>query len=77
MLTIKEFAARSGCKPHNVLHGIKEGRIRATRFGDQWAIPDEELDSTLWINRRASFPTKEERAAMDRNLDERRATRQG
>ena len=40
MLTVKEYAAKHDVKPRMVQKWAQEGRIKAQRFGDVWAIED-------------------------------------
>lgn len=45
MLTTTEAALELGISRSRVLHLIADGRIKATRFGNTWAIWPEDLDA--------------------------------
>jgi excisionase family DNA binding protein len=43
LLTVRQFAQRKGVSPRRVQQWIAQGRVRATPFGNQFAIAESEL----------------------------------
>lgn len=43
LLTSREYAARSGLSPETVGRMLREGRLRGTKQGSRWMIPESEL----------------------------------
>ena len=59
LITVSQFANQAKVSIRTVQHAIQIGRIVATKYGSQWLIDRDQLQSSLWLSRRAGTQTEE------------------
>lgn len=52
LLTTVQFAARAGVHEATVRQACQRGILVGVKVGNRWGIPESELESEKWLNRR-------------------------